>query len=86
LTLPNGDQEESPRARSVLRLLVECPEIQQAYVSGCDKNMIQKAITQYDLPFPIMPSPWYFIIAIQTASRKDFLIFPMLFCVNLILV
>jgi sucrose-6F-phosphate phosphohydrolase len=50
--LPNGDQEESSEVRSVLRLLVERPEIHIAYVSGRDKNLIQEAITEYDLPFP----------------------------------
>jgi len=50
--LPNGDQEESSEARSVFRLLVERPEIHLAYVSGRDKNLIQKAITEYDLPLP----------------------------------
>jgi len=50
--LPNGDQEESSDVRSVLRLLVERPEIHIAYVSGRDKNLIQEAITEYDLPFP----------------------------------
>ena len=50
--LPNGDEDESPQARSVLRLLLERPEIQLAYVSGRDKHLIQKAIAEYDLPFP----------------------------------
>ena len=50
--LPNGDQEESSQVRSVLRLLVERPEIHLAYVSGRDKQLIQKAIEKYDLPLP----------------------------------
>ena len=50
--LPNGNQDESPQVRSVLRLLVERPEIQLAYVSGRDKQLIQKAIEKYDLPIP----------------------------------
>ena len=50
--LPNGNQEESSEVRSVLRLLVERPEIHLAYVSGRDKNLIQEAIEEYDLPFP----------------------------------
>lgn len=50
--LPNGDEDESPKVRSVLRLLVERPEIQLAYVSGRDKHLIQKAISEYDLPLP----------------------------------
>jgi len=48
--LPNGDKEESSGCRSVLRFLIERPEIHLAYVSGRDKNLIQKAITEYDLP------------------------------------
>jgi sucrose-6-phosphatase len=50
--LPNGLQDESPHVRSLLRLLVERPEIQLAYVSGRDKRLIQEAITEYDLPLP----------------------------------
>ncbi len=50
--LPNGDQDESPQVRSVFSLLVERPEIHLAYVSGRDKRLIQKAITEYDLPLP----------------------------------
>lgn len=50
--LPNGVQDESPKVRSVLRLLVERPEIHLAYVSGRDKRLIQKAIAEYDLPLP----------------------------------
>jgi hypothetical protein len=50
--LPNGDQEESSEVRFVLRLLVERPEIHLAYVSGRDKNLIQEAIEEYDLPSP----------------------------------
>ena len=50
--LPNGDRDESPQVRAVLRLLVERTEIHLAYVSGRDKNLIQEAITEYDLPFP----------------------------------
>ena len=50
--LPNGLQDESPGVRSVLRLLVERPEIKLAYVSGRDRHLIQKAITEYDLPLP----------------------------------
>jgi sucrose-6-phosphatase len=50
--LPNGDQDESPQVRSVFSLLVEHPEIHLAYVSGCYKRLIQKAITEYDIPLP----------------------------------
>jgi sucrose-6F-phosphate phosphohydrolase len=50
--LPNGAEDESPQVRAVLRLLVERPEIHLVYVSGRDKDLIQKAITEYDLPQP----------------------------------
>jgi hypothetical protein len=50
--LPNGAEDESPQVRAVLRLLVERPEIHLAYVSGRDRHLIQKAIEEYDLPFP----------------------------------
>ena len=50
--LPNGDQDESPHVRAVLRLVVDRPEIQLAYVSGPDKRLIQEAISEFDLPDP----------------------------------
>lgn len=50
--LPNGDPDESPQARALLRLVLERPEIQLAYVSGRDKHLIRKAIREYDLPLP----------------------------------
>jgi sucrose-6F-phosphate phosphohydrolase len=50
--LPNGADDESPQVRAVLRILIERPEIHLAYVSGRDKHLIQKAIEEYDLPFP----------------------------------
>ena len=50
--LPNGAEDESLQVRAVLRLLVERPEIHLAYVSGRDKYLIQKAIEEYNLPFP----------------------------------
>jgi sucrose-6F-phosphate phosphohydrolase len=50
--LPNGDQDESPQARGVLRHLLDRPEIELAYVSGRDKRLIQEAIREYELPLP----------------------------------
>jgi sucrose-6F-phosphate phosphohydrolase len=50
--LPNGDAEESPRARLILRRLVRRPEIHLGYVSGRDRRLIQEAIAEYDLPLP----------------------------------
>lgn len=48
--LPNGDEDESPCVRSVFSFVIERSEIQLAYVSGRDKHLIQKAITEYDPP------------------------------------
>lgn len=50
--LPNGDEDEWPGARAVLRLLVERPEIKLVYVSGRDKRLMREAIAEYDLPLP----------------------------------
>ena len=50
--LPNGPQPESPRAREVLRRIAERPEIELAYVTGRNRELILEAITTYDLPLP----------------------------------
>lgn len=50
--LPNGPQEESVRARPLFRELVKHPEVQVAYVSGRDKQLLLDAIEEYDLPLP----------------------------------
>jgi len=50
--IPNGYQEESVRARPVLRQLAENPSIYLAYVSGRDKTLILDAIDEFYLPVP----------------------------------
>ncbi len=50
--LPNGPQPESVEARPLFHKLVSHPEIFLAYVSGRDKQLLNEAIEQYDLPIP----------------------------------
>lgn len=50
--LPNGNQPESPEARSIFKRLVSRPEVCLVYVSGRNLTLIQEAIQEYDLPAP----------------------------------
>ncbi len=50
--LPNGEAEESPRAREYFAQLVSHPKIQLAYVSGRDQQLVHAAIAEYKLPYP----------------------------------
>jgi sucrose-6F-phosphate phosphohydrolase len=50
--LPNGFQEESPRALSVLRRLVRRPEVILVYVTGRNKTLILDAIKTFGIPAP----------------------------------
>jgi HAD superfamily hydrolase (TIGR01484 family) len=50
--LPNGLQPESPRARPLLRQLVQRPELTLAYVSGRHKALLLDAIRDYEMPVP----------------------------------
>lgn len=50
--LPNGAQEESPRARPMLRALAARPEVALAYVSGRHKQLLLDAIEDFDIPVP----------------------------------
>jgi len=50
--LPNGNQDESPRARPLFRMLAKRPELTLAYVSGRHKGLLLEAIHDYDLPVP----------------------------------
>lgn len=50
--IPNGDQPESPKARSILSYLIKHNDIDLAYVSGRDINLIDDAIRQFNLPSP----------------------------------
>jgi sucrose-6F-phosphate phosphohydrolase len=50
--LPNGPQDESPRARHLLRVLAERPEVTLAYVSGRHKQLLLDAIDEFEIPAP----------------------------------
>ena len=50
--LPNGYNEESSRARPVLRRLAERPEITLVYVTGRNKALILNAIKEFAIPLP----------------------------------
>lgn len=50
--LPNGPQEESTRARPLLRQLAARPEVTLVYVSGRHKALLLDAIRDYDIPVP----------------------------------
>jgi HAD superfamily hydrolase (TIGR01484 family) len=50
--IPNGSEPESPRARAVFAHLTAHPRLRLAYVSGRDKQLIEKAIKGFDLPEP----------------------------------
>lgn len=50
--LPNGDRPESPQARKRLNQAAELPNLTLAYVSGRNKDLIRKAVEDYDLPLP----------------------------------
>jgi len=50
--LPNGEQEESPRARPLLKKIADSREVVLAYVSGRNKRLLQEAIAHYDIPVP----------------------------------
>lgn len=50
--LPNGEAPESPAAMPYLKKLVAHDDIQLAYVSGRDRDLVQQAIVDYQLPIP----------------------------------
>jgi len=50
--LPNGGQPESPAARKRFRRLAARPEIRLAYVTGRHRELVEAAITEYELPRP----------------------------------
>lgn len=50
--LPNGTLPESPQARVLLRSLTARPEVTLAYVSGRHKELIQRAIIDFEIPEP----------------------------------
>ena len=50
--IANGPQSESPQARQHFDALVAHPAVTLAYVSGRDRALVEKAITNYCLPLP----------------------------------
>ncbi|MEB3340023.1 HAD-IIB family hydrolase [Okeania sp.] len=50
--IPNGKQPESANARKLFSQLVSDNRVTLAYVSGRDLILVEKAIAEYDLPFP----------------------------------
>jgi sucrose-6-phosphatase len=50
--IANGPQPESPGARQHFSQLVSRPEITLAYVSGRDRALVERAITNFCLPLP----------------------------------
>jgi HAD superfamily hydrolase (TIGR01484 family) len=50
--VPNGNETESPDARSLFGLLAARPDVTLAYVSGRDAPRVKSVIEQFDLPTP----------------------------------
>ncbi len=50
--IPNGPQSESKGARKHFTTLVNRPEVTLTYVSGRHRALIEKAISNYNLPLP----------------------------------
>lgn len=50
--IPNGPQSESRGARKHFMTLVNRPEVTLTYVSGRHRALIEKAISNYNLPLP----------------------------------
>jgi len=50
--IPNGPGTESPGALAMFRSLVARPEVTLVYVSGRDRNLVEKAAADYRLPSP----------------------------------
>lgn len=51
--LPNGQAPESPRARTLLRMLAARPQLTLAYVSGRHERLLRQAIVEYGIPVPV---------------------------------
>lgn len=50
--IPNGLQPESPRAREMLRALVDRHAICVVYVTGRNQALVEDAVAAFDLPWP----------------------------------
>ena len=50
--LPNGAQPESPQARQRFSALAACPEVRLVFVTGRDRERVERVIGSYQLPQP----------------------------------
>jgi sucrose-6F-phosphate phosphohydrolase len=50
--IPNGDQDESPSARTYFERLVSHEQVTLVYVTGRHKELVAEAIDRYKLPVP----------------------------------
>jgi HAD superfamily hydrolase (TIGR01484 family) len=50
--LPNGPNPESPQARPLFRALCQDADLTLVYISGRDRELVQRAIYSYSLPQP----------------------------------
>lgn len=50
--LPNGPQPEPEWARTLFRRLVESEGVTLVFATGRDRNLVEQAIAEYDLPLP----------------------------------
>ncbi|MCU7845359.1 MAG: HAD-IIB family hydrolase [Candidatus Thiodiazotropha sp. (ex Monitilora ramsayi)] len=50
--IPNGPQPESPEARQIFHQMCASESLTLAYVSGRHRELVEDAISQYDLPLP----------------------------------
>ncbi len=50
--LPNGRQRESENARDIFSTIVSRHDVDLAFVTGRDKQLVEQAISEYQLPIP----------------------------------
>ncbi len=50
--IPNGSAPESPKAREMFNELSRSPSVTLTYVSGRNQDLLQRAISTYNLPLP----------------------------------
>ena len=50
--IPNGPQPASVQASGCLESLVSRPEVTLVFVSGRDRDLVEEAMTTYELPCP----------------------------------
>jgi len=50
--IPNGRQAEHPAARELFRVICRRPEVKLVYVTGRHRQLVQQALTEFELPEP----------------------------------